>query len=137
MTEDRIPAVEIYRGVRVHDAQSQERIDRAVKPAIDRVLAMASAGELVAVVGNRSWPPEARLAAAAVIEAMFEASIAQRLERPKVDHDYVIACVAGLDSGKWRNPAYYECLLDGCRGPDSPRAAERPAQFREQVERDE
>ena len=121
---DKIPIVETYRGVGIHDAQPVERIERVVKPAIDAVLKMGDVDELIAFAGDISNAPEARILAGAKLEAMFELAIAERRERPDIDLLYVRALTAGVDSVRWRDRKFYCCLAD-VSPPRPPRAARR------------
>ena len=53
----RMPVLETYRGVGIHDFQPTERIDTVVKPAIDQVLALDGINELLAIAGDTYRPP--------------------------------------------------------------------------------
>ena len=112
MTDDQIQTLETYRGVGIEADQPRERIDFVVKPAIDAVVAEGDAHRLANIAADVSWPPEARLLAAAKIEAIFEMAAESRETRPKLDLTYVRACVAGLGSITWRSPWHYASLLD-------------------------
>jgi hypothetical protein len=109
---NKIPVVEVHRGVGIHDQQPRQRIDNVVKPAIDEVLATNDPLTLIAYCERCANPPEARLLAAAKVEAMFRLAEMERRVRPAVDLEYVQACVAGLDSQYWRDPDSYGTLVD-------------------------
>lgn len=111
MDADQIPTVETYRGVGLHDQQSPARLE-TVRQAIDGVFAMADSHQLLAVAKEPVWPPEARLLAAAKLEAMMQIAADERKVRPAIDLDYVRAIVAGVDSATWRHPRLYCSLLD-------------------------
>jgi hypothetical protein len=108
---DAIPIVENYKGIGIHDSQPADRIASAVKPAIDRVLAMSDLDSLAEFAGDVTQPPEARLFAAAKLEAVFQFAVDERRERPPIDLDKVRAAVAGLNSIKWRSPWAYCSIL--------------------------
>jgi hypothetical protein len=108
---DAIPVVEVYRGVGLHDQQSPERLD-AVRQAIDLVFAEHDFVRLLELADDASRPPEARLLAAAKLQAAHELAVQDREKRPMIDLARVQASVAGLDSLKWRHPQFYASLLD-------------------------
>ena len=58
---DRMPIVETYRGVGIHDFQDSERIETIVKPAIDYVFKLSDTDALFDYACDRYNPPEARL----------------------------------------------------------------------------
>src|SRR5262249_30862917 len=90
-----IATKEVHRGVGIHDCQPPERIEAAVKPAIDAVLAMTMAADLLAYCQDVRNPPESRLLAAAKLEALFELAASDRVARPVIDLEFVRAVVAG------------------------------------------
>src|SRR5690242_17195725 len=102
-----IPIVDRYRGVGIHDAQSRDRIDDVVKPAIDVVYRMNDPTGLVGFATNQENPPEARLFAAAKYEAIHSVAAGDRLARPLFELDFVRAIVAGLNSATWRSPTHF------------------------------
>jgi len=122
---DRIPAIEIYRGCRVHVDQSPERIASVVRPALDRVIEIDDVHALLAICRDTGEPPECRLLAAAKIEAAHQLAAESREVRPLVDLALVRAIVAGLDSMRWRDPRYFCSLLD-IEPPGPRRAVPRP-----------
>ena len=124
---DIIPIVELYRGVGIHDRQPAERVESVVKPAIDRVLAMADEHDLFAIAQDAAEPPEARLLAAAKITAAFEIAAEERRNRPEVGLAKVRAAVAGLNSQRWRDPWRYGSKLDA---PKMQRMVEREQPLR-------
>ncbi|WLA62377.1 hypothetical protein [Bradyrhizobium diazoefficiens] len=113
---DMIPTIATHRGVRLHDLQSPERLD-VVRRAIDDVFEQVDIGQLSDIASDPRWPPEARLFAAAKLEAMLEIAADERAVRPVIDLARVQACVAGLDSVKWRHPRYYTSLFDAGPAP--------------------
>jgi hypothetical protein len=94
---DRIPIVEKYRGVGVHDFQDRDRIEDVVKPAIDAIHAMNNAADLYQYACDFRHPPEARLFAAAKVRAIFETRAAAHENRGDIDMDLLACCVSGLD----------------------------------------
>ena len=108
----RFPIIETHRGVGIHDFQTPERIESVVKPAIDAVHAMTGANALFQYARSPMHPPEARLLAAAKLEAMFELAAEHRETRPDIDVDLVRAVVAGLESLDWTDPQCFASLCD-------------------------
>jgi hypothetical protein len=123
-----IPIIEIYRGVGIHDLQPRERVERRVKPEIDRVLEMSDMDELVRYCGDVRNPPESRLLAGAKVEAIFDLAVAERRERPSIDMDRLRASYSCAASQHWRNPWAYGSLLDprSCPGGPEPEPRETP-----------
>ena len=111
MNDDAIPVIEIYRGVGLHDQQSSERLG-LVRQAIDAVYDQHDLNQLLEIAGDPTWPPEARLFAAAKLEATHQIAADERKVRPPIDLELVQACVAVLGSKNWRDPAYYASVLD-------------------------
>src|SRR5690242_12333703 len=63
-TDDRIPIVETYRGVGIHNEQPRKRIERVVKPEIDRVFdELHGVRELFEFAKSAANSPEARMLA--------------------------------------------------------------------------
>lgn len=113
MAEDQIPIFETYRGVPIHDQQPHERIENVVRPEIDQVIGLTDVGQLFEFAKDISKAPEARLFAAAKIEALWEIAAEQRRVRPAdITLERVKATVAGLDSVMWRSPTHFCCDLD-------------------------
>lgn len=112
MTDDRIPLVETYRGVGIHDFQPRDRIEAEVKPAIDAVYGMSNSAALAAYLNDRTHPPEARLFALARLEALWQLAAESRELRPQVDMTLIRAMTAGLDSLTWMDPSHYSTVLD-------------------------
>jgi len=119
----KMPVLETYRGIGIHDFQPTERIQAIVKPEIDAVLALDDINQLLAVAGDTYRPPEARLLAAAKLEARFELAAERREARPAIDLQRLRARTAGLDSVDWADPASFGSLLDT---PPQPGSAPRP-----------
>ncbi|MGY3443700.1 hypothetical protein [Bradyrhizobium sp. USDA 4473] len=117
---DTIPIVATYRGVGLHDQQSTERLD-LVRRAIDDVHDAVDIDRLLELARDPCWPPEARLLAAAKLEAMVQIAVDERAVRPPIDLMLVRAIVAGLDSVKWRDPWHYGSLLDPGPAPGEDR----------------
>ena len=85
-----------------------------MKPQIDHVLALTDVSALIEYARDISCPPEARLLAAAKLEAIFSLAATDRRVRPDVDLAKVRAIVAGLGEGSiWRSPWSYGCICDG------------------------
>jgi hypothetical protein len=117
----KIAIAEVYKGVGVHADQPRERIERVVRPEIDRVLGMTDSQGLFALCGDVSWSPEARMLAGAMLEALWDLAVNERRERPKgIDLDVVRARVGGLNSANWRSRTHYCCLLDPGPAPGQP-----------------
>jgi hypothetical protein len=108
---DTIPVTATYRGVGLHDQQSAKRLD-VVRRAIDGVFDQRDIDRLFEIARDACWPPEARLLAAAKLEAMVQIAVDERAVRPPIDLTLVQAIVAGLDSAKWRHPRYFASLFD-------------------------
>lgn len=125
--DDQIPTVGTYRGVGLHDQQSAERLE-VVKRAIDDVFAAAAdSSQLLPIAGNPGWPPESRLFAAAMLEALMAIAADERRVRPDIDLEYVRAIVAGLGSQTWRDPEVFASLLDRWSpGLEAPAKREEP-----------
>ncbi len=119
---DVIPSVEVYRGVAIEDMQPRQRIERHVKPEIDRVFEMDSPRALFAYCGDVTKPPEARRLAAAKCQAMHEAAAEGRRAGPRLNMEKLKARIAGLGSVHWRSSAHYCSAIDpgtapGAEGP--------------------
>jgi hypothetical protein len=109
---DRIPCIEVYRGCRIHDQQSRQRIE-TVKSEIDRIFVISDPRELFDICKSVSFSPEARLLCRARLLAGWELATEGRMPRPEgVTIDLVRAHTAGLDSITWRDPNYYCGQLD-------------------------
>jgi hypothetical protein len=115
--DDRIPASTTYRGVPVHDDQPLDRIEAVVKPAIDHVHDLVDVPALFDFARDPRNPPEARLFAAAKVEAAWQLCAERRLQRPDVSLELLRACTAGLDSKGWRDPFYYCSFFDHIAAP--------------------
>ncbi|MGA7675791.1 MAG: hypothetical protein WCA78_12205 [Rhizomicrobium sp.] len=128
MNDDTILTVETYRGVRIHDQQSPERIDHVVKPAIDHVLALDDLDQLFDYAGDIHKPPEARLLAAAKCEVSFQIATDERRERPDIDLSRLRARVVGLNSRRCRDRWHFCSIYDTPPAPGTPRpdSRERP-----------
>ena len=124
MDSGKIPFIEIYQGVGIHDCQPTARIETVVKPEIDAVMQMTDIGALVEHAADQIHAPESRLLAAAMVQAIFTIAVEQRRERPDVDIDLVKASAAGLDSRQWRDCSHY-CSLFDVHPPGPRRAMQR------------
>ena len=103
----------------MHDRQDEERLS-IVRAEIDQVFDLQErVRDLVDWTANRSKSPESRLLARAMAHALWEAAAEGRRVRPHVDLGYLDAAVAGLDSVRWRDPAFYDSLLAPRCGPDT------------------
>lgn len=113
MSGDRpLSTAEIYRGVKVFGLQPVERIEAIVKPAIDAVFLITDARALVRYAADPANPPEARLFAAARVEATWQLAAEGRAVRPPVDLEYLRAVTVGLDSIHWVSPWRHGSLFD-------------------------
>lgn len=107
----KIPSVETYRGVEIHDHQSPARI-ATVKRQIDHLLdAEHTPVALADIAVDPANAPETRLLAAGVLKAIRESRRVDRQALP-VDFDVVDASVAGLDLEHWRDPWRFGVLFD-------------------------
>ena len=120
----KIPINGEYRGVALHAFQEELRL-KIVRAAIDDVFGMADLDELAAYLRDFRNPPEARLLAAARIEARYSIAADKREARPDIDIERVRACVVGLDSLKWIDPYCFGSVLHphppGLSAPTRPR----------------
>jgi|SRR5215471_1199316 len=123
--DDRIPSVGRYRGIDIHADQPAERIERIVKPEIDYVLDnLHDLEELFVFARLVTNSPEARLLAAAKIEAAWTLRAEDRRSLPQTSFDRDdLQAAAGpwLNSKKGRSPTHYashwEVLLADDHGP--------------------
>lgn len=118
---DRIRCIGEHRGIGLHDCQSEERL-AVVRRELDVVLELNDITLLTEICGDPTWSPEARLTAAAKLRAVHELAAEDRAARPAIDLKFAAACVAGLNSQKWRSPWHFCSLLDpspapGAKGP--------------------
>jgi hypothetical protein len=109
---NRIPRSEFHRGIRIHAGQDPARVE-VVKREIDATLAMQDIGEVAEVAEDVGKPPEVRLLACALVEALWAQAADERRPRPDVDIEMVRACVIGLDDVTCRNPYSYSSIYDG------------------------
>ena len=93
---DDFPIIDRHCGVGIHDFQTPARIATIVKPAIAAVAGMNDVFGLADYAANYLKPPEARLFAAAKVEAAHAIATDERRVRPDVDLEKVRASVAGL-----------------------------------------
>jgi hypothetical protein len=108
----RMPTVGAHRGVAIHGFQPVERIEVVVRPEIDRVYAMSAPVDLAKFAADASNCPEARLFAAARVEACWQLAAEGRAIRPPVDLEKLRAATAGLDDLHWCDPRRYGALFD-------------------------
>ena len=123
-----IPAVEMYRGVGIHDYQPAERVNRVVKPAIDRVFAISAPADLYRYACDKTHPPEARLLAAARYRALHEARAGTHDTRPG-RLEQLKAEIAGLNSLEWVDVHFYGTGLEP-RSPGPETRVPRPPECR-------
>lgn len=117
---DHMPCVGSHRGVGIHAFQPRERIEAVVKPAIDAVSRISNPDALMAYVADRTNPPEARLFAAARVEALWQLAADDRTLRPKISLPLLHAYTAGLDSLNWASRWHYGTMLEPGPMPDAP-----------------
>ena len=110
---EKIPIVEIYRGVGLHDQQSAARL-KVVRAEIDAVYLIDDIGDLFEWVARIDRSPESRLFASAKVESLWDVVVETRARRPDISLSQLHAHTAGLDSQKWRDARYYGSLLDPC-----------------------
>jgi hypothetical protein len=110
MSTDEIPSNGEYRGVRLHVFQDENRLD-AVRHDIDDCYSLDDPAALFAFAGDISRAPEARLLAAARIEALFQVAAERRVSRPDIDRDRLTALVAGLSSLLWIDKRFFGTTL--------------------------
>ncbi|MFK4538011.1 hypothetical protein ABIA00_006194 [Bradyrhizobium ottawaense] len=108
---DRIPKVGAHRGVPLDDQQTEDRL-AVVRRDIDAVFEETDSKALIKIAANPQWAPEARRFAAAKLQATHQIAADERRARPSIDLEYVKACVAGLDSQRWRDRRFYASMLD-------------------------
>lgn len=138
MNEDEIPTIGEYRGVKIHDFQSPDRIENVVRPAIDRVCELSDIALLFDFACDPRNPPEARLFAGAKCRAAHSIAASSRVQRPDIDLEVLDASTAGLDSFQWSDPCRYGSLLDPRRGAGGRDAAdERPAEYQAEIASEE
>jgi hypothetical protein len=116
---DRIPTIGEYKGVPLHDYQSEERLT-VVKREIDSVLGVDDITLLVELCASPEWSPESRLLAAAKLRARHQLAAEDRRSRPLFDLSYITACTGSLDSQYWRSTTHYGSLLEPGRAPNEP-----------------
>jgi hypothetical protein len=110
--EGKIPIVEIYRGVGLHDSQTPERLI-VVRSEIDQVINLHDLRELVAWAEFDGHSPESRLLAGAKAETILAEFGGARQKRPRgITPEFVAALTAGLESQGWRSPSHYGTLVD-------------------------
>jgi hypothetical protein len=126
---DLIPISGSYRSCPLHSGQDAQRLD-VVRGDIDLVLAEDDPVRLLALAGNISLAPEARLLSAARLIAAHQLAAERRETRPSVDPQLARAAVAGLGSIKWRSSTHYASLLDPSPAPGGPRPVARPERLR-------
>ena len=112
-----IPIIGYHRGVGLHDMQDKPRLE-VVRRDIDDALALNDVRDLFELSKDCSRAPEARLAAAERIKAIWALYEEQRRARPAagLTIEDVEAAVAGLDRAAWRDPWHYGVLADPCLG---------------------
>ncbi|MFO1118336.1 MAG: hypothetical protein U1E28_21915 [Beijerinckiaceae bacterium] len=130
---DDFPIIDRHCGVGIHDFQTPARIATIVKPAIAAVAGMNDVFGLADYAANYLKPPEARLFAAAKVEAAHAIATDERRVRPDVDLEKVRASVAGLRDLRWSSLSHY-CSAFDVWGPGRPAADERPAEERARLE---
>jgi len=108
---DSIPTIGEYKGVPLHDCQSEARL-AVVRAQIDAVLAVDDTKLLLEIAGDAAMAPEARLLAAAKLRAVHAIAADDRRVRPNVDLALVEATVATVGSRNWRSATHYGSLLD-------------------------
>ena len=123
---DKIPCVEVYRHIGLHDYQDPPRIDR-VKAQIDRVYAMRDLDELYEYACSFRNPAEPRLFAKARVVAAFEVRASAHESRGNIDMERLNARTVGLDSLTSTDPRrYVGALCDpGARAPGVSRTIDR------------
>ncbi|CAJ0885306.1 hypothetical protein AMST5_03603 [freshwater sediment metagenome] len=108
---DEIPHGEIYRGVKVHLFQPDERVAAIVRPAIDLVAELSDMDALFRYAADVHNPPEARAFSTAKCLAGHELAADARLARPDFDPVKLQAVTAGISSFYWIDPRHYRSLL--------------------------
>jgi hypothetical protein len=129
----KIPIVETYRGIGIHNHQTPERIASVVKVEIDEVLdRINDLNELFEFAGDTTKCPEARLLSAAKCEAVWQLAVEDRRERPHIDIDVLRASVCALDSQYWRSSSAFCSALDVPPAPGQPGPVPRPRPLTDQ-----
>lgn len=122
MTDDKIPCRGEWRGVPLHDGQSETRL-AAVRRDIDDAHALGDVGEMVEFADDVGRAPEARIYARLKALAYREAETERRAPRSRateLDRERINASARGLDSIRWRSPTHYGSKLDQRPKPGEP-----------------
>jgi hypothetical protein len=110
----RVPRDGEYRGVELYAGQSAERIENVAKPAIDHVLDVIGDDverlDWFAVI--RTNPPEARLIAKARAVTLWHMHAEERLRRPGLSIEKILAAAPGLDDIDCYDPNNHWSDLD-------------------------
>ena len=125
-----IPIIGYHRGIGLHDMQDEPRLE-VVRRDIDDALALNDVRDLFELSRDCSRSPEARLAAAERIKAIWALYEEKRRARPAsgITIEDVEAAVGGLDSAAWRDPWHYGVLADPCLGSPGPVKRETPLSY--------
>lgn len=135
--DDKIPIVETYRGVELHDEQDEERL-RVVRAEIDHVFdEIEDLSDLVKWACYPGHAPESRLLAAAIVRAEFKRATDERRVRPDVNLERLGAGVAALDSNRRRCAWYYCSIFEPHDPPGEPRKVPRKVPLRGEPTLDE
>jgi hypothetical protein len=129
-----MPTIGVHRGVGLHAFQSEERIERTVRPQLDMVLETADPEALLRMAGDQSLAPEARLLAEARYRAAYElVADDHRHTRAAFRLELAAAFTAGLDSLTWASLTHYGSALDvpAAPGDDRPGPEPRPLEQQE------
>lgn len=117
MSDRKIPIIDHYRGVGLHDQQDEARL-AVVRSEIDATFAIGQdLHALLEWVKNRSKSPESRLLAKALILAHVEVATDKRRARPNVDIEWLTAVTTCLDTIKWRSKTHYCTIILPRPGP--------------------
>jgi hypothetical protein len=132
-----MPSIEVYKGVRIHDFQTAERIAVVVKPEVDTVMTMDSPHDLFDWSASVEHSPESRALATAKLEVLWQLAAEHRAIRPAdIDLEMVRAVSAGVDSLGWADPGFYCSMLDHPKDPDHTLAAPRDKLQRDRLEQE-
>jgi hypothetical protein len=114
--EGKIPVVEIYKHVGLHDGQGPARL-AVVRNEIDRVIELSALVRLVEWAKDIAHAPESRSLAGAKALAIVSGYGNARQKRPQgITAEYIQAVVAGLNSEGWRSPTHFGTLIEAGPG---------------------
>lgn len=118
-TNPKIPTDGEYRGVPLHEGQSEARLV-VVRRDIDRAHALQDLDQIVPFACNPGNAPEARVYARAKAIAVLDEAVDRRAARSRTTvwtRELIMASASGLDTLHWRSPWHYCSTLDSRNRP--------------------